>query len=336
MKPKVVLTHWVHPEIIELLSASADVIPNTTRETLPRSEVIARAKDADALMAFMPDSIDSAFLEECPKLRVIGAALKGYDNFDVNACTRHGVWLTIVPDLLTIPTAELTIGLLLGLTRHMLEGDRQIRSGHFQGWRPTLYGSGLTGKTLGIIGMGAVGRAIAQRLAGFEMNLLYCDPIPLNAEQEKAWHVQRVTLDELLEKCNYVVPMVPMAAETLHLIDATALAKMKTGSYLINACRGSVVDENAVIAALASGKLAGYAADVFEMEEWIRADRPQAIPKALLDNTAQTFFTPHLGSAVKEVRLEIERQAAMNIIQALAGEKPMGAINQPYPGVKAA
>lgn len=191
MKPKVVLTHWVHPEIIELLSASADVIPNTTRETLPRSEVIARAKDADALMAFMPDSIDSAFLEECPKLRVIGAALKGYDNFDVNACTRHGVWLTIVPDLLTIPTAELTIGLLLGLTRHMLEGDRQIRSGHFQGWRPTLYGSGLTGKTLGIIGMGAVGRAIAQRLAGFEMNLLYCDPIPLNAEQEKAWHVQR-------------------------------------------------------------------------------------------------------------------------------------------------
>ena len=199
MKPKVVLTHWVHPEIIELLSASADVIPNTTRETLPRSEVIARAKDADALMAFMPDSIDSAFLEECPKLRVIGAALKGYDNFDVNACTRHGVWLTIVPDLLTIPTAELTIGLLLGLTRHMLEGDRQIRSGHFQGWRPTLYGSGLTGKTLGIIGMGAVGRAIAQRLAGFEMNLLYCDPIPLNAEQEKAWHVQRVTLDELLE-----------------------------------------------------------------------------------------------------------------------------------------
>ncbi|MCW3618652.1 hydroxyacid dehydrogenase, partial [Burkholderia cenocepacia] len=135
---------------------------------------------------------------ECPKLRVIGAALKGYDNFDVNACTRHGVWLTIVPDLLTIPTAELTIGLLLGLTRHMLEGDRQIRSGHFQGWRPTLYGSGLTGKTLGIIGMGAVGRAIAQRLAGFEMNLLYCDPIPLNAEQEKAWHVQRVTLDELL------------------------------------------------------------------------------------------------------------------------------------------
>ena len=169
MKPKVVLTHWVHPEIIELLSASADVIPNTTRETLPRSEVIARAKDADALMAFMPDSIDSAFLEECPKLRVIGAALKGYDNFDVNACTRHGVWLTIVPDLLTIPTAELTIGLLLGLTRHMLEGDRQIRSGHFQGWRPTLYGSGLTGKTLGIIGMGAVGRAIAQRLAGFDI-----------------------------------------------------------------------------------------------------------------------------------------------------------------------
>jgi phosphonate dehydrogenase len=335
MKPKVVLTHWVHPEIIELLQSIAEVVPNTTRETLPREEVLARAKDADALMAFMPDSIDESFLDACPKLKIVGAALKGYDNFDVDACTRRGVWFSIVPDLLTIPTAELTIGLLLGLTRHLLEGDRRIRSGGFRGWRPELYGAGLTGRTLGIIGMGAVGRAIAKRLSGFEMNLVYCDNVELDAESERTWGVRRVSLNELLRESDFVVPMLPMTPQTHHLINADTIAQMKSGSHLVNACRGSVVDEQAVVEALRSGQLAGYAADVYEMEEWQRPDRPNGIPKALLDNTAQTFFTPHIGSAVKEVRLEIEREAARNIIEALCGRRPSGAINNPIPGTVA-
>ncbi|MEC4717963.1 phosphonate dehydrogenase [Noviherbaspirillum sp. CPCC 100848] len=329
MKPKVVITHWVHPEIIDLLQTVAQVIPNTTRDTLPRAEVLRRAQDADALMAFMPDSIDAAFLDACPKLRIIGAALKGYDNFDVDGCTRRGIWFSIVPDLLTIPTAELTIGLLLGLTRHVLQGDRRIRSGSFQGWRPELYGCGLTGRTLGIIGMGAVGRAIVKRLAGFDMQLVYCDRRPLDADLERAWGARRATLEELLASSDFVVPMLPMTQETQHLIHAGTLAQMKRGSYLINACRGSVVDEQAVADALASGHLGGYAADVFEMEEWQRSDRPAGIPQALLDNTGQTLFTPHLGSAVKEVRIEIEREAARNILQALGGQRPSGAINDP-------
>lgn len=132
MKPKTVLAHWVHPGIIELLSASANVIPNTTRKALPHSKVIVRAKNADALMAFISDSIGSTFLEGRPELRVVGTALKDYNNFDINACTRHGIRLTAVPDLFTVPTTGLTIGLLLGLMRHMLEGDKQIRSGRFQ------------------------------------------------------------------------------------------------------------------------------------------------------------------------------------------------------------
>jgi phosphonate dehydrogenase len=237
--------------------------------------------------------------------------------------------------LLTIPTAELTIGLLLGLTRHLLEGDRRIRSGGFRGWRPELYGTGLTGGTLGIIGMGAVGRAIAKRLSGFDMNVIYCDDIVLDAEQERAWGVRRVSLDDLLRESDFVVPMLPMTPQTLHLINADTIARMKPGSHLINACRGSVVDEQAVADALHRGQLAGYAADVFEMEEWQRPDRPMEIPKSLLDNTAQTFFTPHLGSAVKEVRVEIERQAARNIIEALCGQRPGGAINDPILGTVA-
>ena len=329
MKQKIVLTHWVHPEIIDYLQSVADVVPNMTRDTMSRAELLERAKDADALMVFMPDSIDDDFLASCPKLKIVGAALKGYDNFDVDACTRRGIWFSIVPDLLTIPTAELTIGLLLGLTRHLAEGDRRIRTHGFNGWSPELYGTGLTGRTLGIIGMGAVGRAIAKRLSSFDMRVLYCDDIALNQEQEKAWNARQVSLDELLSSSDFVVPMLPMTPQTLHLLNAETIGTMRTGSYLINACRGSVVDELAVAEALESGKLAGYAADVFELEEWIRVDRPTAIPQELLTNTAQTFFTPHLGSAVDDVRFEIEKLAANNILQALTGQRPSDAINNP-------
>ena len=329
MKPKVVLTHWVHPQTIDLLQTVAEVIPNLTYDTLPREEILNRLSNAEAMMAFMPDSVDEPFLNACPKLKIIGAALKGYDNFDVAACTRRGIWFSIVPDLLTIPTAELTIGLLLGLTRHLMEGDRRIRVGNFHGWRPELYGTGLTGRTLGIIGMGAVGKAIAKRLSSFDMHVLYCDTVALTDEQERLWGARRTDLEPLLSTSDFVVPMLPMTPQTLHLLDSANIAKMKPGSYLINACRGSVVDEQAVVDALASGQLAGYAADVFEMEEWTRPDRPDGIPQALLANTRQTFFTPHLGSAVKEVRIEIERQAATSIIQMLCGQRPAGAINDP-------
>ncbi|HEY9100308.1 MAG: hydroxyacid dehydrogenase [Thiobacillus sp. SCN 63-374] len=329
MKPKVILTHRVHPEVIELLAEHCEVIPNPTHETLARDEILRRAKDAEAIMTFMPDRVDEEFLRACPQLHVVGCALKGYDNYDVDACTRHGVWITNVPDLLTIPTAELTIGLLIGLTRNVLAGDRFVRSGQFNGWRPALYGSGLTGKTLGIIGMGAVGQAIAQRLVGYEMRVLYTDPVALPKEKEEQWSLDRVELPALLAASDFVVPMVPYRDETLHMIDSSALARMKTGAYLINTCRGSVVDEQAVVEALASGRLAGYAADVFEMEEWARPHRPHDIPQALLDDSERTLFTPHIGSAVDAVRIEIELEAARNILQALRGEIPQGAINRP-------
>lgn len=329
MKPKVVITHRVHPEILELLAERCELIPNQTGERLTREEILKRTREAEAIMTFMPDSVDDAFLRDCPRLKVVGCALKGYDNYDVEACTRRGVWITNVPDLLTIPTAELTIGLLIGLARHVPAGDAFVRSGEFQGWRPSLYGTGLAGRTLGIIGMGAVGQAIAQRLQGYDMKLLYTDPRALVPQLERDWRMERVELDTLLGRSDYVVPMVPLRDDTFHLVNAAAIAKMKDGTFLINTCRGSVVDEQAVAQALASGQLAGYAADVFELEEWTRPDRPRAIPQALLDDRARTLFTPHIGSAVAEVRLAIEREAANNILQALRGEVPGGALNQP-------
>lgn len=335
MKPKVVLTSWVHPEVIDRLAEHCEVVPNATRARLTRDEILSRAKDADAIMSFMTDSVDDAFLAACPRLRIVGCALKGYDNYDVDACTRRGIWITNVPDLLTIPTAELTIGLLIGLTRKILQGDQLVRSGSFDGWRPILYGAGLTGRTLGIIGMGAVGQAIAARLQGYELTLLYADPRPLPADAEARYDLRRVAVDQLLADSDYVVPMVPYQGDTLHLIDARAIAAMKHGAFLVNACRGSVVDEEAVADALAAGKLAGYAADVFELEEWVRPDRPTNISGRLLVNSERTLFTPHIGSAVDSVRLAIEMEATTNILQALAGQKPQGAINRPVTKVAA-
>lgn len=329
MKPKVVITSAVFPEIVEMLREHCEVVTNPTRQRLPREVIMARCGDADAVMTFMTDRIDDDFLAACPRLQVIGCALKGYDNYDVDACTRRGIWITNVPDLLTIPTAELTIGLLIGLTRKILAGDRLVRGEAFDGWRPILYGAGLTGKTLGIIGMGAVGRAVAARLQGYELELLYADPRPLDSALEARLGLRRVDLPQLLANSDYVIPMVPYAPQTLHLIDATVLASMKPGAFLVNACRGSVVDESAVADALESGTLAGYAADVFELEEWARAHRPAAIPARLLADTERTLFTPHIGSAVESVRLAIEMEAATNILQALAGEEPRGAINRP-------
>ncbi|MCB2190916.1 MAG: hydroxyacid dehydrogenase [Deltaproteobacteria bacterium] len=329
--PTVVLTHWVHNQVIEVLSEHCQVVPNLTRESLPLEELLTRCASAEAVMMFMPDRVDEAFLEACPKLKVVGAALKGYDNFDVAACTRRGVWFTIVPDLLTIPTAELALGLVIGLARHLLNGDRLVRSGNFPGWRPTLYGQGLEHSSLGMIGLGEVGKALAWRLQGCGMRLCYCDPRPLPREQAMELGLRRVELNELLATSDYVLPLTPLTPETFHLIDDQALGRMKPGAYLVNVSRGSVVDEQAVARALQSGRLAGYGADVFEMEEWARPDRPAGVPPELLAMPERTLFTPHLGSAVERVRLEIALEAAGNILEALAGEQPRGALNLPVP-----
>ncbi len=329
MKPKVVITHWVHTEIISYLERFFEVVPNPIHDTLSREEIIRRSQGAQAIMVFMPDTIDDDFLGACPDLKIVGAALKGYDNFDVDSCTRHGIWFTIVPGLLTIPTAELTIGLLIGLTRNMLSGDRFVRSRNFQGWRPHLYGKELCGQTLGIIGMGAVGKALARRLTGFQMNVIYTDTAPLSRVEENDLSVEYVSLGELFKVSDFIVPMVPLTTETRHLINAGTIAQMRHGVYIINACRGSVVDEMAVTDALEAGHVAGYAADVFEMEDWALMDRPRRIPESLLLNTQQTFFTPHLGSAADDIRKAIAMEAAQNIYRALSGNRPHGAINNP-------
>lgn len=327
MKPKIVITNKVFPETLQLLEPHADLDTNYSDEPWSPAEVRVRCRNADGLLAFMSDRIDEAFLSECPRLRVVGAALKGYDNIDALAAQRAGVWVTIVPDLLTVPTAELTVGLMLCVGRHILKGDRKIREEGFRGWRPSLYGTGIDGTTVGILGFGRVGQAIAERLVAFRCRLIACDEgkttIPANLPQS----VAMMGLDMLLPQSDYVVLSLPLCEETRHIIGRSAIAAMKPGAFLINTARGSLVDECAVADAMETGQLGGYAADVFECEDWARPDRPTEVEERLVRPDVRTVLTPHLGSAVDGVRREIEIAAARSIIEALSGKRPTGAVN---------
>lgn len=324
---RIVVTHRAFGETLAELGRHGTVVGNAGEESWDREALLARAQAADALMVFMPDQVDAAFLERCPRLRIVACALKGYDNIDVEACTRRGVWASVVPDLLSVPTADLAVGLLLSLTRHVAEGDRFVRSGLFRGWRPALYGRGLAGKTAGVVGFGSVGRLIARRLLAFDLRVLVCDPALVATGDPGGSGVEQADLHGVLGSSDYVILAAPLLPSTLHLFDAGLLARMKAGAVLVNVGRGSVVDESAVGAALHSGALAGYAADVFEFEDLSLPDRPAAIPPSLLQDRSSTLFTPHLGSAVDEVRLRIEQAAAANIIDVLEGRPPRNAIN---------
>src|SRR5262249_21897993 len=249
-------------------------------------------------------------------------------HIDVGACTRRGVWVTVVPDLLSQPTAELALTLTLGLVRNIGPGDRLVRSGTFHGWRPVLYGGGLTGKTVGILGMGRLGQAFVKVLAGFHCRIIYSDPVKMSPVQEEFFAIFRASFEEVLSQSDILVVMVPLGPSTLHTIGSEALARMKKGAYLVNVGRGSVVDEAAVANALEQTQLAGYAADVFEMEDRSRPDHPACVHPGLLAQNERTLFTPHLGSGVARTRLEIEMSSAENILQALRGERPRDAINE--------
>jgi len=223
----------------------------------------------------------------------------------------------------------LAIGLMIGLGRNILQGDRLVRSGRFHGWRPVLYGQGIDGSTVGLFGAGALGKAVARRLAGFSTTLLYADETSLLPYQEEELRLRRVPRDELLEQSEFVILCLPLQPSTRHFVNRDFLARMKPGAFLVNIARGSLVDEAAVVDALESGALGGYAADVFAFEDLALADRPNDIEGRLRDMVGQTLFTPHLGSAVERVRQDIAIQAAASLLEGLRGAVPSGAVNRP-------
>lgn len=322
----IVASHRIFPETLAALTKIGKVHAPNPQQRFAQPRLYKLAKDADALLAFMPDRIDDSLLSQTPRLRVIAAALKGHDNFDLDACTRRGIWVSNVPDLLTAPTSELTIGMMISLARKIRTGDSRIRKSGHSKWQPDLYGKGIYGSTVGLIGTGMIGAAIAERLQSFGATLLYFDKKPLQKNQEAQLRLTRCALPELLARCDFLIVAVPLTPGTYHLLNDEALAACKQGALLINPARGSVVDEAAVIRALESGRLGGYAADVFECEDLSVPGHPKGIPSRLLDHPA-TLFTPHLGSAVESVRREIELRAAANIVDWASGRPPRDAVN---------
>jgi phosphonate dehydrogenase len=320
--PLVVVTHWVHREVLDRLRGFCRPLAPSREEGVWDRDAIGGQREAAGLMVCMADRVDEHLLEKLPRLRVVAGVLKGCDNIDVTACTRRGVWVTVLEDLLTAPTAELAVGLMVAVTRRVREGDALVRSGGFRGWRPRLYGRGLAGSTVGLVGMGQLGRAVACRVQAFGARVVYCDPQP----GAGAPGADRLALGELLAVSDMVVPLVPLTAGTHHLLGREALAALRPGAFVVNAGRGSVVDEEAVATALEDGRLGGYAADVFAFEDWSCPGRPRGIPPRLLAHPA-TVFTPHLGSAVDDVRRQMGLAAAGQVRQALAGQRPDGAVN---------
>lgn len=266
--------------------------------------------EADAAISTLSDRIDATILSEATRLKIVANYAVGYDNIDVAIASRRGIVVTNTPDVLTDATADLTWALLLAVARRVVEGDRWMRSGTWPGWAPTqMLGTDVAGKTLGIVGMGRIGRAVAQRASGFRMPVVYTSrgavPAPTGAPP---W--TQFPIDEVLRRSDFVSLHVPLTDSTRHLIGARELASMKSSSILINTSRGAVVDEAALVGALRSGTIAGAGLDVYEREP--------SMEKGLAELT-NVVLLPHLGSATRETRVRMGLICLENIAAVLSG-----------------
>jgi glyoxylate reductase len=295
-------------EAVEEMEVWPDELPP------PRDALLAKVRGIDGLLALLTDRVDDELLEAAgPQLKVVSNFAVGYDNIDVPACTRRGIAVGNTPGVLTETTADLAFALLMAVARRLPEARDYVREDRWQTWGPLLLlGKDLHGATLGLVGFGRIGREMARRAGGFGMRVLYHDLVRAEPEVEAALNATRVPLDELLAKADLVSLHTVLSAETHHLIDAAALARMKTGAILINTSRGPVVDQEALADALRSGHLFGAGLDVTDPEP-LRADHPLVqLPNCLI--------VPHIASASERTRDRMAEKAARNLVAGLRGE----------------
>ena len=285
-----------------------------------KSELMARLSGKDALVCQLTQRVDAEVLAAGAKLRVVANVAVGFDNIDVAAATARGIAVTNTPGVLDETTADFTWALILGVARRVVEGDRLARSGRWRGWDLMMFlGADVHGKTLGILGLGRIGRRVARRAQGFSMRVLYHDAVRAAAEVERELGLEWVeTKEELLQQADFVTLHVPLLPETRHLIGRAELSWMKPTAYLINASRGPVVDEAALAEALEKKQIAGAALDVFENE-------PAIHPK-LVENPS-VLLAPHLASASVETRTRMAVMAAENVVAVLEGRRPANLVN---------
>ncbi|MEM2760485.1 MAG: D-glycerate dehydrogenase [Nitrososphaerales archaeon] len=319
-KPRVYLTRNI-PKAIEILSKSCNLVIHKS-ETLPsKKEVIKNIKDKDALLCSLSDIIDSEIISVAKKLKVISSYSVGYDHIDIDAATKHGVFVTYTPEVLTETTADLAFALMLAVARRIAEADALVRKGGWkQGWRyDFMFGRDVHGKILGIIGLGRIGSAVAKRAKGFSMKILYHNRKRLSFENESKLLVEYRSLGDLLRESDFVSIHLPLSKDTWHLINEEKLKLMKPTAYLINTARGAIIDEGALVKALKNKWIAGAGLDVFEKE-------PIAKNSQLL-RMNNVVLSPHIASASKETRERMAEVAARNLLNVLNGEKPIFAVN---------
>jgi glyoxylate reductase len=282
---------------------------------IPREKLLEKVKGADAILSLLTNKINAEVFDAAgPQLKIVANYAVGYDNLDVAEAKKRGIMLTNTPDVLTESVAEQAIALMFATARRIVESDQFMRDGKYAGWAPMLFlGNDLAGKTLGLVGLGRIGAAVAKRMHdGFEMKIIYYD-VKRNEELEKKYHLEYRGLEDLLKESDFVSVHVPMVPATKHLIGEAQFKMMKKTAYLINTSRGPVVDENALVNALKNGEIKGAGLDVYENE-------PKAAPG--LTELPNTVLTPHTASATEETRSAMSALAAQNIIAALEGQTP--------------
>lgn len=321
---RVVITKAVPEDLVREVLAGFEVVQGPTGTAWGADEVRPHLLDCEALVTWGFLRVDAGLLDAAPLLRIAANIAVGYDNLDVAELARRGVWATNTPSDFAVPTAEVALGLMISVMRRIAEGERYIRAGAWHAPVPGRFdGPSLAGKRLGLVGFGAIGREVAVRARAFGMEIAYHARHRADAEVERALGATHLSLDELLATSDVVSLHVPLTAETRHLIDAPALARMKPTAYLVNTARGRVVDQEALIGALRDGALAGAGLDVF-------ADEPE-VPEALLE-LPNVAIAPHLGGASIEGRRAAQRTALANVRAVLRGDDPLTPVNRPDHG----
>lgn len=317
---KVYITRRIPEPGIEMIRKEHEVEINPYDRVLTREELLQAVKGKDGILCLLTDKIDAEVFDAAgPQLKVVSNYAVGYDNIDVKEATKRGIVVTNTPGVLTETTADLAWALILATARRIVEADKFTRAGKYEGWAPMLFlGQDVYGKTLGIIGMGRIGQAVARRAKGFNMKVLYNDIRRIPEETEKELNATFVSLDELLEQSDFVSLHTYLSPETYHLINEERLRKMKKTAYLINTSRGPVVDESALVRALKEGWIAGAGLDVYEFE-------PKLVPG--LAECENAVLLPHIASASVETRTKMATMAAENLLAVLAGKMPPNPVN---------
>jgi len=317
-KPRVYCSHELFEEARKILDATCDADYWTQAERPPREEVLRRVKDKEGLVCLLTEKVDEGLLRAAPKLRIAANVAVGFDNIDVEACTKRGVVATNTPGILDETTADFAWTLLMAVARRLGEGEQLARSGNWKGWNlDQLCGADIWGKTLGIVGFGRIGRAVARRSLGFNMKVIYTDAVRAPEDAERAVNATFRDMNTLLAEADFISLHVPLLEETRGLFDAPKFFRMKRTAYLINTSRGPVVDEAALVAALESKKIAGAALDVYENEPFIHPGlkRPNVV------------LAPHLASASLETRTKMAVMAANNVVSLFHGQMPPNMVN---------